>query len=54
MSFDLYPMATLANRRRLLPELAEQGTLVVFPHDSELPWAKLSKSKSGITAERVE
>jgi glyoxylase-like metal-dependent hydrolase (beta-lactamase superfamily II) len=54
MSFDLYPMATLANRRRLLPELAEQGTLVVFPHDAEMPWARLKKSATGVTAEQVE
>lgn len=41
MSFDLYPMETLANKHRLLPQLAEQGTLVAFPHDPAVPWARL-------------
>ncbi len=53
MSFDLYPMATLARKRRLLPELAEREALVVFPHDAEMPWAKLVKSDGGFSARRV-
>ena len=32
-SFDLYPLETLANKKRLLPELAEAKALLVFPHD---------------------
>lgn len=41
MSFDLYPMETLANKKRLLPQFAAEGTLVVFPHDPAMPWARL-------------
>ena len=32
-SFDLYPLETLANRKRLLPKLVEEKAFVVFPHD---------------------
>lgn len=41
MAFDLYPMDTLASKKRLLPLLAEEGALIVFPHDPEAPWGKL-------------
>ncbi len=53
MSFDLYPMETLANRRRLLPHLAERGTLVVFPHDPEVPWVRLRENEAGFTGQPV-
>lgn len=45
MAFDLYPMETLASKKRLLPRLAEQGTLVVFPHDAEVPWGILKETE---------
>lgn len=54
MSFDLYPMDTLANKHRLLPELAKQGALVIFPHDPEVKWVNLTVSESGIAAQAVE
>ncbi|HLW79217.1 MAG TPA: MBL fold metallo-hydrolase [Terriglobia bacterium] len=42
MSLDLYPLETLANKKRLLPQLVREKTLVVFPHDHEVPWARLT------------
>jgi glyoxylase-like metal-dependent hydrolase (beta-lactamase superfamily II) len=54
MAFDLYPMETLASKRRLLPELVREGTLVVFPHDDQMPWARLVERKGKIEAEAVE
>jgi glyoxylase-like metal-dependent hydrolase (beta-lactamase superfamily II) len=48
MSFDLYPMETLANKKRLLPELAAEKSLVVFPHDPAMPWARLEVRNSKI------
>jgi glyoxylase-like metal-dependent hydrolase (beta-lactamase superfamily II) len=48
MSFDLYPMETLANKKRLLPQLAAAGSLVVFPHDPAMPWARLEVRDSRI------
>jgi glyoxylase-like metal-dependent hydrolase (beta-lactamase superfamily II) len=50
MSFDLYPMETLANKKRLLPRLASEGTLVVFPHDPELVWARLIEQEGRMNA----
>jgi glyoxylase-like metal-dependent hydrolase (beta-lactamase superfamily II) len=49
-SFDLYPLETLANKQRLLPQLVEQETLAVFPHDLEVPWAKLAEQDGRIVA----
>lgn len=45
MAFDLYPMDTLASKKRLLPQLAEDRTLIVFPHDAEIPWGVLEESE---------
>jgi glyoxylase-like metal-dependent hydrolase (beta-lactamase superfamily II) len=42
MSFDLYPMETLDKKKRLLPELASEEAIVVFPHDPSAPWARLT------------
>jgi glyoxylase-like metal-dependent hydrolase (beta-lactamase superfamily II) len=49
-SFDLYPLETLANKQRLLPQLVEQETLAVFPHDLEVPWARLAEQDGRIVA----
>ncbi len=53
MAFDLYPMETLANKRRLLPQLAERNALVVFPHDPEAPCARLRDADGKIVADPV-
>ena len=53
-SFDLYPLETLANKERLLPQLVAQETLVVFPHDPEVPWAKLAEQDGRIVAQPVD
>jgi glyoxylase-like metal-dependent hydrolase (beta-lactamase superfamily II) len=54
MSFDLYPMETLANKKRLLPELAEANALVVFPHDPGVPWARLIETDGKISAQTLD
>ena len=54
MSFDLYPMKTLANKKRLLPQLAESRALVVFPHDPGIRWARLAEINGKLTAEPVQ
>ena len=53
MSFDLYPLETLANKERLLPELAAEKALVVFPHDPATPWVKLAEVDGKIAAQPV-
>ncbi len=50
MSLDLYPLETLAHKRRLLPQLARENVLVIFPHDAAAPWARLAESDGKITA----
>jgi len=52
-SFDLYPLETLANKQRLLPQLAEQRVLVIFPHDPEVAWARLVEEDGKIIAQPV-
>lgn len=54
MSFDLFPLETLENKKRLLPELAAQEALVVFPHDPCVPWARLVEIDGKIAARPVE
>lgn len=54
MSFDLYPMETMANKQRLLPRLAEQEALVVFPHDPEVAWVRLVENEGRISAQPVD
>ena len=53
MSLDLYPMETLANKKRLLPQLAREGTLVIFPHDPGVPWSRLVERDGTVTAAAV-
>jgi len=52
-SFDLYPLETLANKKRLLPELVERKALVVFPHDPCVPWARLVEIEGKISTQAV-
>ena len=54
MALDLYPMETLANKRKLLPELVRDRVLVVFPHEVGMPWARLAERQGKIVAEPVE
>jgi glyoxylase-like metal-dependent hydrolase (beta-lactamase superfamily II) len=53
-SFDLYPLETLAQKKRLLPELAEAKALLVFPHDPCVPWARLVKIDGSISTQPVD
>jgi len=53
MSFDLYPMETLENKRQLLPELALLEAVVVFPHDPASPWMRLIDAEGKIVAAPV-
>ena len=53
-SFDLYPLETLANKKRLLPELAEKKALIVFTHGADVPWARLATIDGKISSVPVE
>ncbi|HEV2388791.1 MAG TPA: MBL fold metallo-hydrolase [Candidatus Acidoferrales bacterium] len=51
MSFDLYPMVTLENKKKWLPRLAGEGALCVFAHDPDVPVARLRVRDGKIEAE---
>jgi len=53
MAFDLYPLETLANKQRFLPQLAARGALVIFPHDAETPCVRLREESGKMLAEPV-
>jgi glyoxylase-like metal-dependent hydrolase (beta-lactamase superfamily II) len=41
MGYDLYPMTTLENKKRLLPQLIKEEWLALFAHDPKTPAAYL-------------
>ena len=53
-SFDLYPLETLANKKRLLPELAEANAVLLFAHDPFVPWARLIEVDGRISTQPIE
>jgi glyoxylase-like metal-dependent hydrolase (beta-lactamase superfamily II) len=47
MSYDLYPLQTMANKQRWLPRAAEEGWLCIFDHETEAPLGRLVEEKPG-------
>jgi glyoxylase-like metal-dependent hydrolase (beta-lactamase superfamily II) len=41
LSYDLYPMTTLENKKRWIPEVAREGWLALFGHEVRVPAAYL-------------
>lgn len=41
MSYDLYPMTTLENKKRWIPQVIREGWLALFAHDARVPAAYL-------------
>ncbi|MBZ5502578.1 MAG: MBL fold metallo-hydrolase [Acidobacteriia bacterium] len=39
MGYDLYPMTTLENKKRWIPEAVREGWLALFAHDARVPAA---------------
>ena len=56
MGYDLYPMQTLANKKKWIPEIAVSGGLVIFAHDFNVPAAYLHQRENQfeIEAARVD
>ncbi|HEV2426402.1 MAG TPA: MBL fold metallo-hydrolase [Terriglobia bacterium] len=54
MSFDLYPLETVASKHRILPELVRDQAIVVFGHDAATPWARLAEREGKVVASPVE
>ncbi len=47
MAYDLYPVTTLETRKRFYPRWAEEGYLVVTPHDPRIPFARIREGERG-------
>jgi glyoxylase-like metal-dependent hydrolase (beta-lactamase superfamily II) len=47
MAFDLYPLDTIASRKRYYAQAMADNWLTVFTHDDEKPWAYVEKEESG-------
>jgi glyoxylase-like metal-dependent hydrolase (beta-lactamase superfamily II) len=41
MGYDLYPVTTLENKKRWIPEVVREGWLALFAHDARVPSAYL-------------
>jgi glyoxylase-like metal-dependent hydrolase (beta-lactamase superfamily II) len=41
MGYDLYPVTTLENKKRWIPQVVEEGWLALFAHDPRVPAAYL-------------
>jgi len=53
MGFDLYPLTTLENKKKWIPEVARQGWLALFGHDLEVPAAYLRQRNGNYEPEPV-
>lgn len=51
MGFDLYPLTTLENKKKWLPEIVRNGWLALFGHDPKTPAAHLREREGKIVAE---
>ncbi len=47
MSFDLYPLETIANKEKWIPRAADGGWLSFFDHETEEPVGRLVENKPG-------
>ncbi|MFQ5662287.1 MAG: MBL fold metallo-hydrolase [Terriglobia bacterium] len=54
MGYDLYPLTTLENKKRWIPEAVHNDWLCFFPHDPEVPAAYLRERDGTVVAEPVE
>jgi len=54
MGYDLYPMMTLENKKRWIPEVVREGWLALFAHDARVPAAYLRERDGQWEIEPVE
>src|ERR1700688_2370873 len=47
MSYDLFPMTTLENKKIWLPRAAAEGWLAMFQHEAEAPLGRVVEEKPG-------
>lgn len=54
MGYDLYPMTTLENKKKWIPEVAREGWLALFVHDPTVPAAYLRERGESWDVEPVK
>lgn len=54
MGFDLFPLTTLENKKKWLPQIAKNGWLVLFAHDPVIRAAYLRERNGSYEAEPVQ
>ena len=54
MGYDLYPMTTLENRKKWIPEIIREGWIALFGHDPRTPAAYLRERNGAWEAEPVK
>lgn len=47
MGFDLYPMTTLENKKRWIPQAIQEGWIALFAHDAKIPAGYL-RERNGV------
>jgi len=53
MSFDLFPLETIANKKRYYAQAIPKKWLTFFTHDPNIPWAYVEKDEKEKMAARV-
>lgn len=54
MGFDLFPLTTLENKKKWLPQIARNGWLALFAHDTTVRGAYLHERNGGVEPEPVK
>jgi hypothetical protein len=53
MGYDLYPMTTLENKKKWIPEAIREGWIALFAHDPKMPAGYLRERDGKWEAEPV-
>ncbi len=54
MGYDLFPLETLENKKRLLPQALKENWLCWFYHDVETPFCRLTEENGKLKAIQIE
>ena len=54
MGYDLFPLETLENKKKLLPQALKENWLCFFYHDAESPLCRLSEENGKLKANKIE
>ncbi|MEW6731183.1 MAG: MBL fold metallo-hydrolase [Acidobacteriota bacterium] len=44
MGYDLYPVELIEQKKRLIPQAAQQGWICIFEHDAQIPMGRIIES----------